>query len=612
MDRRFALLLLCFLLSGFSALLYQTAWTREFSFIFGTSEIAVAAVLAGYMGGLAVGSAVASRIAPRLERPVLVYGLLELGIALSALAVPLGMRVLTAAYVALFGGGEVTEPGALATVFRLGGAFVLMLTPTAFMGATLPLLVRHAIRRDEEVGPRIGALYAINTAGAIGGTLCAAFLLLPALGLRQTVYLGAFVNGLVFVAAAALARRAPAPVAVPASAAPATRAVHWILPLMLVSGAVSFSYEVLWTRLLSHLLGGSVYAFATMLSSFLLGIALGSAAGGRVARRPGRARAGFAVSQLGVAGLALAAFMLSDRLPQLARALGAGGMAGPLANAPIAAAVLLPVALCIGATFPLAVRILAPDAAGTASAAARVYAWNTVGAIAGSIGAGFLLLPWLGLAGTVRAGVVTSLCLAAAASLLARPRLRRPLVAVALSALALLVLPVDTPWRLLRSSPLSGQAAAGEIRYYGAGRSATVMLLEFPGSFRLLTNGLPEAAFPKPVGIPGRGLEARWLGLLPVLLRPDAERVLVVGLGAGVAVEAVPPSVVAVDVVEIEEEVVAANREAGSERVFDPLADPRTRVVVNDARGALLLTDRRYDAIVSQPSHPWTAGASHL
>jgi spermidine synthase len=611
LDRRFTLLLICFFLSGFSALLYQTAWTREFAFVFGTSEIAIAAVLAGYMGGLALGSALAARIAPRLTRPILAYGVLELGIAVCALALPLGMRALTAVYVAIFAGAD-PAIAAVATPFRLAGAFALLLPPTALMGATLPLLARHAVRRDEEVGPRVGALYAINTAGAIGGTVCAAFLLLPALGLRQTVALGALVNGLVFVAAAALARGAPAPPEpLPRAAAPA--AGGWILPLMLASGAVSFGYEVLWTRLLSQLLGGSLYSFATMLASFLAGIALGSAAGGLVARRTGRAPAGFAWSQIGVAVLGAAAFAAADRLPALARALGTGSASGPLANAPLAAAVLLPVAICIGATFPLAVRVLAPDPSATAAASARVYAWNTVGAIVGAIGAGFFVLPGLGFAGAVRAFCATSLLIAAAAAVCAQPRRRAGLAAAAAGAAALWLAPIGTPWQLLRASPFSaGRIGDEPIRFFAVGRSTTVLLLEHPGRFRLFTNGLPESTIVRQAGIPGRELEGRWLGLLPSLLRPHTDRVLVIGLGGGIALEGIPPAVGEVDVVELEAEVVAANRAIGAERAHDPLAEPRVRVLVDDARGALMLSPRRYDAIVSQPSHPWTAGASHL
>jgi spermidine synthase len=609
----FGLVLACFFFSGFSALLYQTAWTREFSFVFGTSDLAVAAVLAAYMGGLAAGSAIASRVAHRLTRPILAYGILELGIALFALAVPGGMRLITAVYVAVLGGGETaSEPGGIASFFRLGTAFILLLPPTALMGATLPLLARHAVRRDEEVGPRIGSLYAMNTAGAIAGTVCAAFLLLPAIGLRQTVYAGAAVNALVFAGAALLARRAAAPPpAEPDRRGDALRG-RWILPLMAFSGAASFVYEVMWTRLLSQILGGSVYAFATMLASFLLGIALGSAVAGRIARTARRATTGFAWSQIGIAVLSIAAFRTADSLPAMARALGAGATAGDLANAGISAAVLLPFALCIGATFPFAVRVVVERPERSASATARVYAWNTVGSIVGAIAAGFLLLPRFGFQGTLVIGCATNLGLAAVAALAARPRRKAPLAAAAAVGALLALHPIAAPWQLLRSSPFRPLPIDGPIEFFAVGRSSTVMLADRGEDWQLYTNGLPESLIARPGRLPGRSPEARWLGFLPVLLRPEAERALLIGLGGGIALEGMPSVLDPVDVVELEPEVVAANQHIGALRDADPLGSPRVRLVVNDARGALMLSSTRYDAIVSQPSHPWTAGASHL
>src|SRR5258705_3553113 len=247
----FALLLACFFLSGFSALLYETAWTREFAFVFGTSELAVVAVLAAYMGGLALGAALAARLAPRVRRPVLAYGVLELGIALWALALPSAIRAVSALYLGWLGGLDaLPETLGFAThLFHLAGAFAVLVPCTALMGATLPLLANHAVTRDDEIGSRVGLLYAANTTGAIAGTLAAAFVLLPALGLRHTVQFGAAVNALVFAAAAALARSAP-----PGSAAAPARShgVPWILPAIAISGAVSFSYEVLWFRLLGQ------------------------------------------------------------------------------------------------------------------------------------------------------------------------------------------------------------------------------------------------------------------------------------------------------------------------------------------------------------------------
>ncbi|MCX5737508.1 MAG: fused MFS/spermidine synthase, partial [Proteobacteria bacterium] len=220
----------------------------------------------------------------------------------------------------MLGGRELpADAGGIASaLFYLLCAFAILLVPTTFMGATLPLLARHAVRSDREVGPRIGALYAINTTGAIGGTLVCGFVLLPALGLRGTVWVGVALNALVFALAATVARSDSPAVAArdlarsrEGIAAPLAHAAQ-ILPIMLVSGAASFSYEVLWTRLLGHVLGGSIYAFATMLASVLGGIAIGAAIGAWVATSPVRAARGFAVAQLATAVLAFVAFRALD------------------------------------------------------------------------------------------------------------------------------------------------------------------------------------------------------------------------------------------------------------------------------------------------------------
>ncbi|MBW2363453.1 MAG: hypothetical protein JRG84_21380, partial [Deltaproteobacteria bacterium] len=257
-QSRFFLVLTCFVLSGFAALLYETAWTRELGFLFGSSELAVAAVLGAYMGGLAFGASVAARVAHRVTRPVLVYGVLELTIALAALAMPFALQGVTTVYVAIFGGAPAPPPQGQfwATAFQFGSAFLLLLIPTSCMGATLPLLARYCVEEDAHVGPRIGALYSINVVGAVAGVVVAGFVLLPEIGLRRTVWVGAATNALVFVIAALLARGVAASGAGPR---PARRAdFSWVLPVICLSGATSFAYEILWMRLLSHVLGGSM------------------------------------------------------------------------------------------------------------------------------------------------------------------------------------------------------------------------------------------------------------------------------------------------------------------------------------------------------------------
>jgi len=619
-NASFPLLLVCFFLSGLAGLIYQTTWTREFAFVFGTSNL----------------------LAHRIKRPVLTYGVLEMGIGLSALGVPFAIHGSQALYVALLGGQpDLSGSGGLFTAsFYLVCSFLILMVPTALMGATLPLLVRYSVHSDEEIGRRIGLLYSINTAGAVVGTIFAAFVLLPSIGLRQTIWVAAGVNGLVFLAAWALSRSAGGGGVMTSSGAPSTardqaepsesatsaglpavgdigssRRTRWILPLIFGSGLISFTYEVLWVRLLEHLLGGSVYAFSTMLASFLMGIAFGAAVASRVGSSRSRAAVGFAVSQLGIAGLSLLAFAAVDWIPSLTGSLRGSGYSKFFVDWSAATLTLFPAATLIGATFPFAVRILARDEFDAGRASARVYAVNTLGSVVGSIAAGFFIIPALGYAGTLIGCVAVNLLLALiTASVLVDRQPRRLQIVAAIALVALAVLPPEQPLRILRYSEL-GQSAnmRDPIRYLGVGRAATVLLLEAPSRWLLRTNGNPEGRIsPLDIGGSNEGLLARWLSGLPSIVRPDLDSLLMVGFGGGLALETVPSRVEQIDVVELEPEVIEANRSIGEERWRDPLADPRLTLHLNDARNALLLTDKRFGAIVSQPSHPWSSGASHL
>jgi spermidine synthase len=605
--------ILCFVLSGFAALLYQTAWLRQFSLVFGTSELAVAAVLAAYMGGLALGAGIAARYVHKVRRPVLFYGLLEAGIAISALAVPLLLTLLKSFYVGVF--GDQPEPvdasGLGQSFFYLGTAFVVLAIPTSFMGATLPLLTKYVVKSEEQIGPRVGLLYATNTIGAVGGTVVAGFILLPALGLNGTVWVGVGINLVVFVIAALLAKAvAQEQSAVIAGeevtgtvSSPPLQGRQWILPIMLLSGANSFIYEVLWTRLLGHILGGSITAFATMLASFLGGIAIGSAVASRFAKTRVAAINGFIITQCGIAIASVAIYQL---LP-----LAIPETTGLKGNALLAVFILMPATLFIGATFPLAVRIFASDENDAAPASAKVYSWNTVGAIAGATVAAFFLIPALRYEGAIKFAVVANLSLALIAAVLIGKRRLVPVAATAAAvAIAVILYRPNIPEDILRTSPVL-ESRTGEMRFYEVGRSATVLVLEESGFLFLRSNGLPEAST-NLKGAPPYQHNQRLLASMPVIVRPDTENMLIVGFGAGATLEGVPQSVKSIDVIELEPEVIEANRTMSDERQIDPLADPRVNVFINDARSALSLTAKRYDAIVSQPSHPWTAGASHL
>jgi spermidine synthase len=607
------LVAVCFFLSGVAALIYQIAWLRSLNLVFGTSHLSVATVLAAYMGGLAAGAWLAARYGSRIKRPLLVYGLLELIIAATAVLVPFSLGMAQDLLVASVGHQPAPPDasGPRQILFYLIASFVILGIPTTAMGATLPLLAKEVVNASRELGPRVGLLYGLNTLGAVAGALIGGFLLLPNIELLMVLLVGAVLNVAVFVIVVALLRQRLDPLrSVPAAkmaekdqGKPATDKFDPIMILMFVSGVVSFGLEVLWTRLLTHIFGGTIYAFSIMLSAFLVGIALGSLIAGRFASDRARALRYFTLAQFGIAATSLAGFIVLGLYVPDTPSL--------LLLSIYAFCMMVPSTLFIGATFPLAVRIVSPKLEATANAVGRVYAFNTVGAIAGALLAGFILLPALGFVSFLQLLVLISGAIAVASLFLPpRPMPRVPAFGT-LAVLAVVVLLVpQRPDRILYSH-VGTTAAAGQERYFGVGTTSTVLLREENGFAFLSTDGLAEAVIPRRGSPPIRSSQT-WLGALPLLARPEAEEVLIVGFGGGSVIEGVPPSVRTIDVIELEKEIIAANAAFADQRAYDPLSDDRVHVVRNDARNAMVLTDNRYDVVISQPSHPWTGAASHL
>ena len=623
-DRTYAATAACFVLSGVAGLLYQTIWSRQYSLVLGTSEAAVSVVLAVYMLGLALGAALVPRwMHGPGTRPLRLFALLELGIAACALAIPPLLALVGDGYVAV-AGGLPDPPSAVGALPRLYFALacLLLLVPTMLMGATLPVLAGFAVRSAADTGPRIAGLYAANTLGAAAGALAGGWWLVPEFGLRISTAVAMALNLLVTAGAFAISRSlaeggattatgtTPAAAGTVSAAAPAATGgvlsderVRALLPLLgLVSGFVALTYEVLWTRMLSHALGSSLAAFSTMLASFLLGIGLGSLASTRRLSARGAALA-FAATQVGVAVAAAAAQLWLGRMPN---------DLPPGALATRALLAMLPATLFMGAAFPLLIRLLGDRGVDSTRATGRIYAFNTIGAVAGAIAAGMWLIPTLSFEGTARLTVALSLA-AAVVALWSLTDVVRPMKAAATAAAfaAALLFRPPLPGAIIDAS-LVDDSTAGEQRFLAVGRSATVLVKERDdGGFYLRTNGLPEATVRR-AGAPPVRHSQRWLAALPIAARPEATSMLVVGLGGGVAVEDIPARFTTLDVVELEPRVIDANASFARLRAHDPLADPRLRLIENDARNALVLTDRRYDILVSQPSHPWTSGSANL
>ena len=282
-----------FFLSGACTLVYQVVWVRMLIVLFGVSVFAVSTVLTAFMAGLALGSALFGRVADSRGRGLRIYALLELGIGLYSLAFPWILTGLDDLHTALYRLLE-GQP-LLFALARFALSFLILLAPTTLMGGTLPALCRFAVRHLSAAGWQLGSLYSINTAGAALGCFAAAFFLMEHLGVRGTVFAAAAAN-LAIAAAALLVERAsgtwsqppepdaPEPVS---SAEPLPRRLETAVPwLFALSGFAALGYEVVWTRLLqTTLTSATVQTLSTIIITFLVGIAAGSAAAARWADR---------------------------------------------------------------------------------------------------------------------------------------------------------------------------------------------------------------------------------------------------------------------------------------------------------------------------------------
>lgn len=609
--------------SGFAALVYEVVWTRQLTYLFGATLYAVVTVLTAFMGGLALGAWWWGRRADRLRRPVMVYGFLELGIAVSALAFPAILRAITP----LWSWGYVAfeDQWTLFLALRMALIGALLLVPTFLMGGTLPVLLR-ACAGGGTAGNRAGWLYAANTFGAVAGAYVSGFHLLATLGIRDSTWVAVFAN--LAVCALALAfdhfrepmmpgetvtpPGAPPPAAVPIPARTAL-AVLWLYAL---SGALALAYQVLWNRGLIfcfELMKNTTYVFSAILTVYLLGLALGSALMSPVARRVRDPLALFAALQilLGVSVLAsVGVLQIQSRLIDDSQFLTGDQqilwLPAVLNIFATTAAVIGAPTLLLGMCYPLANAAYIASWDGAARRAGRLYAFNTAGAIAGSLLAGFVIIPLLGITGSLRVlGAVN-----VGIGLVLIPLLPTPARGQRLALAALGFVAVAGSWLAVRSATLHQVNPEDELIWYHEGRLATVSVVETPDGYRELfvdNNGVAGTA-------PYILTDQKSLAHFPALLLEAPRSVLTVGFGSGGASYSYSlyPEIEEIHCVEITEDVLTADeyllesnrgytrdliREAPNRWVRP--GDPRYRLIVDDARSYIRHCGRRYDVIAT-------------
>jgi spermidine synthase len=624
-----------FFLSGAAGLVYQVLWMRSLGLFFGSDMFGVSIILSTFMGGLALGSAVGGRIAERLDRPLLGYGLAELGIGVVALPFASVLASLDPLLHAAYGDASGAERWVYqgVRVLLAGGA---LLVPTTLMGSTLPLILRHFVRTSAALGESAAHFYAINTLGALCGTLAAGFVLLPYLGMSLATACAAGTNLAIGALCIAFGFRARVPREperealrrasedldpLPGIDAGMRRRMASVVVLAFgVSGFGSFALEVLWTRILLITFSATVYSFTATLVCFLFGIFMGSRLVARQVDRSPNPIALFARLELGIgASVAILALLLHalpsvfGRLLSLASGAFPGQYALVIATLLASFPLLMVPATLLGATFPVALRVYTTNVARIGSRTGNLYAANTLGAVLGSLSAGLILIPSLGAMASL---VGVALLFLAVGAVLARSAVRsglptpagRTLPVLAGVGVACGLIALGLPYRVtlnFNQARLDG----AELLYHAEGIQNTIDVVRSPsGATSLVIGGNVEAD-------DGERQRRHFVlkGHLPLLLHDDPSSVLVVGLGMGITLQATArhPGIERIDVIELSPEILAAQEHLAAVN-GDVLNDPRVHVRIDDGRLFMKLSRERYDMITADPIHPKISRVGYL
>ncbi|HEY0729064.1 MAG TPA: fused MFS/spermidine synthase, partial [Pyrinomonadaceae bacterium] len=528
------------------------------------------------------------------------------------------------------------------TLLRFALSCLLLLVPTTWMGATLPVLSAALLRAAGHDSNSVTRLYACNLVGAIVGTLAAGFVLLPAFGVRTTIIIAAGINIVVGVIAIGLQRRdfADVPGGIDAELASGAEmgvgdsSGFWLFAAF-ASGFVTISTQVSWTRILTMIIGSSTYAFSIVVALFLIGLAGGAWIVGRKDRAARLRPAIMVVEVITAVSLVLSLFVL-NKIPALLIRLGMGfqvaSWGGLLALQIVSATLLILVpALLMGMVMPL-VLVWASNQVAAVNRVGRSYAVNTVGAIAGAFVTGFVLIPKTSIRFTLLLSAATCLLV----GLLAyrpvgeglQPVVRRSL-AIGLAPVLTIVLFILAPRMNLAdlsigaydslvrelaqtreiavdNAQLSGSNVR-ELLMFREGPTATVSVRRDQDTVSMAINGRTNASdsiYDMPTQV--------MLGQLPLLIAPKQDNGLIIGYATGITVGSMLQSPIkSVTCVELEPTTVEAS-EFFNHVNNRPLDDPRTKLIIDDARTYLRVTRERYDIIVSEPSHPWVPGVANL
>jgi predicted membrane-bound spermidine synthase len=602
-----------FFLSGASALVFENLWFRQTGLALGNSVWASSLVLTAFMAGLALGNAVAARFGERVAHPLRVYAALEIAIAVTGPALVFGLPALGPALSPWLG---VLGEGWLLNPVRLGVAFAVLLVPSTAMGATLPLLVRTLSARDSEFGRVLGRLYGWNTLGAVAGTLATELVLVGSLGIRGSAWVAAGANLLAAGLAALLAAKGMAPRGEAAARGAAGRLSNPARRLLLVaflSGLGLLALEVVWFRFLLLFLPGTSLAFAWMLGVVLAFIALGGLATSLWVRVASDATAYLVPLAFCAGAIVVASYGLFSAPLQSVDATYVKGWTEILL---LSLFLMAPVSFLSGCLFTLTGTALQRELAAEARASGLLTLANTTGAALGSLLAGFVLLPGLGMERSfcAVAGLyaIIGLVIPSPSARIGRVWRLGPGFVLGTS----LVL---FPFGLMHEFYLPWSAhtfvdRGEQIVAFHEGQTETIVYTrtdrhDEPFYHRLITNGFSMTAS-TPRAQRYMKLYVYW----PVALHPDPKHALLISFGVGMTAKALTDTagLETIDVVDISKEILEQSVIVHPDPAEHPLQDPRVRVHVEDGRYFLQTTQQRFDLITGEPPPPKLAGVVNL
>ncbi|MBN1766372.1 MAG: fused MFS/spermidine synthase [Sedimentisphaerales bacterium] len=633
-----------FFLSGMSGLVIENVLSRMLRLIMGNTVFSTTTVVCAFMGGLALGGLIGGWLAARRRDYFRMYGLLELSIGIYCLSLPWLLALLEPVYKFIY--QNLNASFYVFSLVKFMFCLALLLFPTVMMGATLPILCRFLTKNLRAAGASVGRLYAVNTFGGVLGAFSAGFILMPLLGTHHTLHLACVINITVGAIAYTLSRSSrqaepDKPTTVPDIAVcdpgtPTSFEYHKAAPAILLAGyalagMTALTYEIAWTRAISLTMGSSVYSFSLVLTAFLLGIARGSSLYSRYEHKVKRPLLTLGILVALIGSSALITVPICGYLPLIIVRLtifySNSFLLLHLAKFVVMFFMVLMPTILMGAAFPLACRTYALITDRFERSVGNIYAANTLGAILGTFAAGFILIPTLGVRNTILAAVGINILIGITFFLMSevnnhKKTLFSSLFIISMTA-AIMAMPawdnavmssgayhIPERFRLSNDEPdslVKQRMKENQILFHKEGVSTTVTVKELQDGERILyVNGKPDASTVQDV------LTQVLLAHIPMLLHPDPQHVLVVGLASGMTLysASLHPGAI-LDCVEISPEMVQASE--FFTRVNHHVLDQESvNLIINDGRNHLALTDRKYDVIISEPSNPWIAGIGDL